>query len=114
MAAEVSGAAKISPIPSVTWNVSGWQPSTYFDPFLAASESGQVFVSVPGRDIMLEANTRGDVLLRWGGKGDDTASLTQPSGVAVGPDGSVYVVDHGGGRVLRFSLPKVAAPQTTP
>ncbi|HEY3232711.1 MAG TPA: TIGR03663 family protein, partial [Roseiflexaceae bacterium] len=101
---------RISPIPSVTWNVSGWQPSTYFDPFLAASEGGQVFVSVPSRDIMLEANTRGDVLLRWGGKGDDMASLTQPSGVAVGPDGSVYVVDHGGGRVLRFSLPKVAAP----
>ena len=88
-------------------NVSGWQPSTYDDPFIAASAGGQVFASVPGRNIVLYANARGDVLLRWGGKGDDTASLILPSGVAVGADGSVYVVDHGNGRVLRFTLPKV-------
>jgi uncharacterized protein (TIGR03663 family) len=103
---------KITPVPSVMWNVSGWQPNTYFDPFLAASPSGQIFASVPSRDTILYANTRGDVLLRWGGKGNDTASLTMPSGLAVGPDGSVYAVDNGNGRVLKFKLPNVAAPQT--
>jgi DNA-binding beta-propeller fold protein YncE len=60
---------------------------------------------------VLYANLRGDVLLRWGGKGSDSASFTQPSGVAVGPDGAVYVVDYGGTRVLKFKLPNVADPQ---
>jgi uncharacterized protein (TIGR03663 family) len=101
---------RISPIPIVTWNVSGWQPNTYFDPYVAASQGGQVFVSVPARDTVLYANTRGDVLLRWGGKGADLGSLTQPSGLAVGSDGAVYVVDNGNGRVLKFTLPKVADP----
>jgi uncharacterized protein (TIGR03663 family) len=103
---------RVSPVPIVTWNVSGWQPNTYYDPFVAASEGGQVFVTVPGRDTVLYANTRGDVLLRWGGKGSDLASVTLPSGVAVGPDGAVYVVDYGNGRVLKFGLPKVADPST--
>jgi DNA-binding beta-propeller fold protein YncE len=101
---------RISPIPIVTWNVSGWQPNTYFDPYVAASEGGQDFVSVPARDTVLYANTRGDVLLRWGGKGQDLGSLTQPSGLAVGSDGAVYVVDNANGRVLKFTLPKVADP----
>ncbi len=82
---------QISAIPIVTWNVSGWQASTYYDPFIAASPSGQVYVTVPGRDTVLYANLRGDVLLRWGGKGTDNASVTLPSGVAVGADGAIYV-----------------------
>ena len=54
---------------------------------------------------MISANLNGEMLLRWGGKGVDTASLTLPTGVAVGPDGTVYVVDRGNNRVLRFKMP---------
>jgi sugar lactone lactonase YvrE len=96
---------KVSPAPIVTWRVPGWQPNSYDDPFVAASKDGQVYASVPGRNLMLQANSRGDVQLRWGGKGTDTASLTLPSGAAVGPDGTVYVVDRGNNRVMRFKMP---------
>ena len=104
---------RVGPIPSVTWKVSGWQPNTYDDPFVTAGAGGRVFASVPGRDMMIYANVRGDVLLRWGGKGQDFASLTLPSGAAVGPDGSVYVSDRGNGRVLRFTMPNIqsSAPE---
>ena len=104
---------KVSPIPTVTWQVAGWQPNTYDDPFVAVSAGGQVFVTVPSRDSVIYANTRGDVLLRWGGKGTDMASLTLPSGAAVGPDDSVYIVDHSNGRVLRFMLPKIESSTPT-
>ena len=103
---------RINPVPVVMWKVSGWLPNTYDDPFVAASASGQVFVTVPARDTVLYANTRGDVLLRWGGKGDDFASLSLPSGAAVGPDGSVYIADRGNGRIMRFELPQVAPSES--
>lgn len=102
---------RISPIPIVTWNVAGWQANTYYDPFLAASQSGQLYVSVPSRDTVLYANLRGDVLLRWGGNGTDTASMVLPSGVAVDNEGAIYVVDFGNARVMKFKLPNVADPQ---
>lgn len=107
------GSGRLGAVPIVTWQVSGWRPNTYDDPSIAASPGGQVFVSVPSRQQVLSANLRGDVLLRWGGQGDDLASLNAPSGMAVAPDGSVWVVDRVSGRVLRFSLPQVqpaAAP----
>jgi uncharacterized protein (TIGR03663 family) len=96
---------RVNPVPTATWRVAGWQPNTYDDPYLAASPSGQIFASVPGRSLVVQASQAGEVLLRWGGKGEDTASLSSPSGVAVGPDGTVYVVDRDNNRVLRFQVP---------
>jgi sugar lactone lactonase YvrE len=96
---------KVVATPKATWRVPGWQPNTYDDPYIAASSDGQVFVSIPNRDQVLYATVTGEQLLRWGGKGNDFASLTLPSGVAVGSDGMVYVVDRGNNRVMHFKLP---------
>jgi uncharacterized protein (TIGR03663 family) len=101
------GSGQLGQIPIVTWRVSGWKSGTYEDPSIAASPDGRVFVSVPLQQAVLGANLRGDVSIRWGGTGDDLASLNAPSGMAVSPDGSVYVVDRTAGRVLRFTLPNV-------
>ena len=95
----------VSATPKTSWRVPGWQPSTYDDPFIAVSAEGQVFVSVPGRNQLLYTTTTGEALLRWGGKGNDFASLTLPSGVAVAPDGTVVTVDRGNSRIMRFKLP---------
>jgi len=105
------GSGRVSPIPTVSWDVSGWRPNTYDDPSIAASPGGQVFASVPARQGVLAANLRGDVLLRWGGAGADLASLNAPSGMAVAGDGSVWVVDKASNRVLRFVLPAVQAEE---
>lgn len=39
----------------------------------------------------------------WGSKGTDAGQFQNPKGVAVGPDGSVYVLDSGNNRVQKFS-----------
>jgi hypothetical protein len=96
---------KVAALPQTTWRVPGWQPNTYDDPYIAAGPNGQVYASVPSRNQVLSANQNGEIQLRWGGKGTDTASLTLPSGVAVAPDGTVYVVDRGNNRVLQFKMP---------
>jgi uncharacterized protein (TIGR03663 family) len=100
------GSGRVGALPIVTWPVSGWSPDTYDDPSITAGVAGQVFVSVPARQHVLEANLRGDVLLRWGG-GTDSAAMSSPSGMAVAPDGSVWVVDRATNRVLRFDLPRL-------
>jgi uncharacterized protein (TIGR03663 family) len=104
------GTGRVGTIPIVTWRVSGWQPNTYDDPSIATGESGQLFVSVPSRNEVMAFNLRGDLLLRWGGRGDDLASLNSPSGLAQAPDGSVWVADRSSNRTLRFELPEVQAP----
>ncbi len=98
---------QVGSVPIATWRVSGWNPNTYEDPSIAVSPDGDVYVSVPLQDRMVAANLRGDMLLRWGGPGQDLASLDSPSGVAVGPDGAVYVVDRNNKRILRFVLPQI-------
>lgn len=102
-----AGEQQVAPVPIATWRVSGWAPNTYEDPSIAVSPNGQVYVSVPLQKRVLAANLRGDIALRWGGPGEDLASLNAPSGIAVGPDGDVYVVDRDSARVLRFEIPRV-------
>jgi sugar lactone lactonase YvrE len=98
---------QVLPTPEITWQISGWNPDTYDDPSLGVNPDGDVYASVPKQHAILATNMRGDVLLRWGGTGNDLASLNSPSGVTVGPEGDVYVVDRSANRILRFKMPDV-------
>jgi uncharacterized protein (TIGR03663 family) len=99
---------RVAPAPIVQWNIGGWASNTYDDPNIGVDpKSEMVFVSVPRRNSVLAANMRGDILFRWGGSGDDMASLNAPSGITVGADQKVYVVDRASNRVLRFDVPQV-------
>lgn len=93
-----------NPTPLVTWRVPGWFSQTYDDPSIAV-HNGQVAVSVPGSNAVLLTDSAGNQLLRWGGVGTDLASLKLPSGLSFAPDGSLYVVDRGNGRIMHFKLP---------
>lgn len=104
------GSGRVGAIPIITWKVGGWQPNTYDDPAIAVGSGGRIFVSVPSRNEVIAFNSRGDLLLRWGGQGDDLASLNSPSGLAEAPGGAVWVADRSRNRVLRFELPNVQAP----
>lgn len=104
---------QVSPTPIVTWGVADWLPDTYFDPSLGVTPDGTVYVSVPSDHYVQASNIRGNTMLRWGGVGSDTASLNAPGGIAVGPDGTVYVADREANRILRFTLPRVRPNMTT-
>lgn len=103
------GDGKVAPVPIITWGVRGWREGTYDDPSLGVSQDGTVYVSIPTQQTISALTMRGDLLLRWGGSGSDLAGVDMPSGIAVGPDDAVYVVDRGNSRVLRFVLPLVRA-----
>ncbi len=101
------GNGQVGPTPLVTWQVSGWKANTYDDPTVAVGPNGTVYVSVPSRNQVVAFNPRGDVLLRWGGAGSDMSSLSGPSGLAVTPNGALWVIDRTTNRALRFTIPDV-------
>jgi sugar lactone lactonase YvrE len=105
-ARDETGQAKAEP--TNTWRITGWLPQTYDDPFIAVN-NGQVAVSIPGANAMLLTDATGKDLLRWGGAGNDIASLKLPSGLAFAPDGTLFVVDRGNSRIMHFKLPLVEA-----
>ncbi|MGD1994760.1 MAG: 6-bladed beta-propeller, partial [Anaerolineae bacterium] len=54
----------------------------------------------------------GNYVLSFGQYGFDERSFALPSGIAVGADGSVYVTDAHGGRVLVFDRLDLTAPRS--
>jgi hypothetical protein len=52
----------------------------------------------------------GSFVATWGLYGNDAASFMLPTGIAVGPDGRVYIADGDAHRVMVFPRIERAAP----
>jgi streptogramin lyase len=100
----ISADRRINPQPINTWRINGWQAQTYDDPYVAIRGS-KVISSVPKKNAISLTGADGVESLRWGGNGTDSASMSNPSGVAFGPEGTVYVVDRANKRIMVFTLP---------
>jgi sugar lactone lactonase YvrE len=71
-------------------------------PYLALDAQGRVYVTEPEGYRVLVFNRDGQFLATWGDAGADSATFALLSGIAVGPDGDVYVTDSGNFRVMAF------------
>ncbi len=60
-------------------------------------------VYVLAGDRVLRFGREGGLANAWGGTGDQLGSFRGPTGIAVAPDGTVYVADGGNHRVQRFT-----------
>lgn len=99
-----AGDGKINPQPMNTWRINGWQAQTYDDPYVAIRGT-KIMASVPKKNAISLTGPDGIETLRWGGNGTDTASMSNPSGVAFGADGKAYVIDRNNKRIMVFVLP---------
>jgi DNA-binding beta-propeller fold protein YncE len=75
----------------------GWAPGPYLEPFLAVDGAGNVYATAPTTKSVLKYSPTGQLL---GQKGPEATSLTLPTGILVGGDGTIYVVDTGGHAVV--------------
>ncbi|MCX6014930.1 MAG: TIGR03663 family protein [Chloroflexales bacterium] len=98
------GNGQTNPTPIATWRINGWQAQTYDDPYIAI-QGGKIAAAIPKKNAITISGANGQETIRWGGSGNDNASFTNPSGVAFGPDGNIYVVDRDNHRVMVFKLP---------
>lgn len=65
------------------------------DGHLLATDASHAFVQVFDR-------TTGKFLARFGGKGDDDQNFDKPEGIAVDPNGNIFVADNNTGFIKKF------------
>jgi uncharacterized protein (TIGR03663 family) len=101
---EADGAGSFTPKNS--WDIYGWYGQSLDNkPYLAADDQIHIFATDPEGVRVLEFTTDGEIVRYWGdySVGNDGFSLL--GGIAVDPDGGVWVVDTGNDRLMHFNLP---------
>ncbi len=94
-----------------SWGDPGTGPGQFSEPWgIAVDASGNVYVADTWNHRIQKFDRQGKYLLSWGASGlvsvDDPAGAGYfygPRGVAVGPDGNIYVTDTGNKRVEIFT-----------
>jgi len=76
---------------------------------LTAHPDGGWLVTDSGHDRLVRFDAEGRGLASWGGRGEGPGALQRPLGVAVGPEGRIFVADYLNDR----SAPKAASSSPT-
>jgi DNA-binding beta-propeller fold protein YncE len=94
--------------PLRSWDFSGWRGQSLDNkPFLAVSPvDGHVFVTDPESPRVVEFTAEGELVRSWGEYNNTTDGFGLAAGVAVAPDGSVWVSDAGNNFLLNFQMPE--------
>lgn len=102
------GVDGVSFTPVRTWDISGWTGQSLDNkPFIAVSPvTGDVFVTDPEKPRVLEFDAQGVFIRGWGDYSTGPDGFGLASGVAVEPDGTVWVSDGGNNVLLQFQMPQ--------
>jgi DNA-binding beta-propeller fold protein YncE len=89
----------------ITWDIEGWFGETLDNkPFLAIDDDYQVYVADPLLGRVLTFDQHGSFLFAWGGFGSSPSEIGIVGGLAVDPEGRVWVSDARNNRLMRFPM----------
>ncbi len=88
--------------PVAQYAVPSWQGRTYFEPYLALDAEGNLYTTSSATRQLLKLSREGQVVASSTGNEAD-GLLAAPIGVAVAPDGRVYVTDNARNYVARLA-----------
>jgi DNA-binding beta-propeller fold protein YncE len=79
------------------------QPGTFFGPRAIAIAGDELYVVDTGNERVQVFALDGTFRRAFGGHGSEAHQLIEPVGIAIGPDGAVYVADSSNGRISVFT-----------
>jgi predicted membrane-bound mannosyltransferase/DNA-binding beta-propeller fold protein YncE len=92
--------------PVTSWDIDGWfGESLENKPFIAVDAAGQVYVTDPEGYRVLVFDGQGQFLRTWGDFSSGPDGFGLASGIAVDPQGGVWVSDAGNNRLMHFVPP---------
>jgi uncharacterized protein (TIGR03663 family) len=90
---------------NITWDIDAWYGESLDNkPFLAVDEDYNSYIADPIYGRILVFDIEGNFLRAWGGFGSGPGEIGTVGGLAVDPDGSVWVSDSRNNRIMRFDL----------
>jgi len=92
----------------LTWDVDAWYGESLDNkPFLAIDENYHTYIADPIMGRVLAFDLQGNFLAGWGSFGSGPGEIGIASGIAVDPEGRVWVSDARNNRLMRFTLPEL-------
>ncbi len=89
------------------WPISGWYGQSLDNkPYIAVDLQRDVFVTDPEASRVLEFDATGKFIRTWGQPGTGLDAIGLASGIAIDPQGHVWVSDADNDRLLRYTLPQ--------
>ncbi|HSL45612.1 MAG TPA: flippase activity-associated protein Agl23 [Anaerolineales bacterium] len=93
--------------PFQQWDVNAWfGQSLENKPFIAVGPDQHVFITDPEGYRVVEFTDTGEFVRTWGDFGVGATEIGLAAGIAVDPQGFVWVTDAGNNRILRYTLPQ--------
>ena len=91
---------------NIEWDVNAWYGDSLDNkPFLTVDSMYHTYVADPVTGRIFEFNPQGIFLRAWGGYGSGPAEIGIAAGLAVDPEGRIWVSDALNNRLMRFTLP---------
>jgi DNA-binding beta-propeller fold protein YncE len=92
-------------LPEGEWEVDAWYGESIENkPYIAADQADRIYVTDPEGYRVLIFDTAGQYLGRFGQFSLDLDGFGLPNGIAVGPDGGIFIADAGNNHILRFEI----------
>ena len=70
-----------------------------------AAFAGAIFITDPEGSLIHQYDMTGKLVRTWNADGGDIDHFSMPTGITMGSDGSIWVVDTENSRVNKFILP---------
>ncbi len=103
---DVSGKSSINGV-TLVFDVNAWfTQSLNNKPYITGSlESGSIFLTDPEGSLIHQYDMAGKLVRTWNADGGNIDHFSMPIGIAMGPDGSIWVADAENNRINKFVLP---------